>query len=533
MDKSFKVKYKGGIVHVVADENATDDEIKQLAYNKVTDIKEINKINKAQYEAGKGTIQRKSEELVGETATAVGDTALTVVGGVAGLPGQVIRTMFEEAGKEVPGWVDWIDGYNPVTEQSQEWLRTFVESELARNLEALPPTMGGPVNKTFKNSIKNKVKRKDRKVPTIEELKQLKNTLYKDAKDIGASFDNSAVGKLAADMTEELKDLGYNQGDVGLSGVSATLKQFKLFGKGKRGVDLRDMERLRKQAGNIAGNKDATISAMGMAMIHKIDEFSEGIGAKQLKAGSKEAIAKITLARDAYKKFAKSKNWDLMYEIATNKAGANQTSQNILEIMRKDVGKMFNSQNGMKQLRFFSGSEREALKGFAQGTAWDKTLQNLGSLGSPRWAGSLSASSSGLGGYALGTALGLGTVGSAGVGLGLGVGSFALGQGAKKLGNVRNTRKFKDIADSFATGTDINKEYFDFDPNVASKGTTPMNELIAGGISQTPKGILDVWDNTALTPDEIAELDYTIDKTQPEGFDTYHIPDNDHLILKQ
>ena len=31
MDKSFKVKYKGGIVHVVADENATDDEIKQLA----------------------------------------------------------------------------------------------------------------------------------------------------------------------------------------------------------------------------------------------------------------------------------------------------------------------------------------------------------------------------------------------------------------------------------------------------------------------------------------------------------------------
>ena len=78
MDKTFEVKYKGGIVHVVADENATDDEIKQLAYNKVTDIKEMNKINKAQYEAGKGTIQRKSEELVGETATAVGDTALTV-----------------------------------------------------------------------------------------------------------------------------------------------------------------------------------------------------------------------------------------------------------------------------------------------------------------------------------------------------------------------------------------------------------------------------------------------------------------------
>jgi hypothetical protein len=515
MDKSFRVKYKGGIVHVVADELASDDEIKQLAYNKVTDIKEVNKINKAQYEAGKGTIQRKSEELVGETLTAVGDTALTVAGGIAGLPGTAIRTMYEEKGKEVPSWVDWIDGYNPVTEKSQEWLRTFAESELAREMEALPPTMGGPINKTFKNSIKNKVKRKDRKVPTVEELKQLKNTLYKEAKDIGATFDNTSVGKLTAEMTEELKDLGYNQGDVGLSGVSATLKQFRLFGKGKRGVDLRDMERLRKQAGNIAGNKDATISAMGMSMIHKIDEFSEGIGAQQLKSGSKEAIAKITLARDAYKKFAKSKNWDMMYEIASNKAGANQTSQKILEIMRKDVGRMFNSQNGMKQLRFFSGSEREALKGFVRGERWDKVLQNMGSLGSPRWAGSLSASSGVIGGAALGAAAGLGTVGSAGIGLGLGAGSFALGQGAKALGNSRNMRKFKDIGDSFATGTDIKKDYFDFDPNVASKGTTPMNELIAGGISQTPKGILDVWDNTALTPNEISELDLEIENTSP------------------
>ena len=71
------------------------------------------------------------------------------------------------------------------------------------------------------------------------------------------------------------------------------------------------------------------------------------------------------------------------------------------------------------------------------------------------------------------------------------------------------------MGDSFATGSDINKEYFDFDPNVASKGTTPINELIAGGISQTPKGILDVWDNTALTPTEIAELDIEIENTSP------------------
>ena len=42
-----------------------------------------------------------------------------------------------------------------------------------------------------------------------------------------------------------------------------------------------------------------------------------------------------------------------------------------------------------------------------------------------------------------------------------------------------------------------------------------MNELIAGGISQTPKGILDVWDNTALTPDEISELDLEIENTSP------------------
>jgi len=512
MDKTFEVEYKGGIVHVVADENATDSEITQIAFNKVNDIKEINKINKAQYEAGKGTIQRKSEELVGETATAVGDTALTVVGGIAGLPGTVIRTMFEEAGKEVPSWVDWVDGYNPVTEKSQEWLTTFAESELARNLEALPPTMGGPAAKTFKYSIKNKVKRKDRKVPTVEELKSLKNTLYQDAKDIGATFDNSAVGKLTADMTDELKDLGYNKGDIGLSNITSTLEQFKVFGKGKRGVDLRDMERLRKQAGNAASNKDPSISAMGMSMIHKIDEFSETIGANQLKSGSKEAIAKITLARDAYKKFAKSKNWDMMYDIAKNKATSGQTSQNVLEIMRKDVARMFNSQNGMKQLRFFSGTEREALKGFAQGTAWDKTLQNMGSLGSPRWAGALSSGSVGLGGAAVGSMLGLDPITSGVVTAG---GGFALGQGAKKLGDVRNTRRFKDIGDSFATGTDINKEYFDFDPNAASKGITPMGELIAGGISQTPKGILDVWDNTALTPEEISELDIEIAGASP------------------
>jgi len=42
-----------------------------------------------------------------------------------------------------------------------------------------------------------------------------------------------------------------------------------------------------------------------------------------------------------------------------------------------------------------------------------------------------------------------------------------------------------------------------------------MNELIAGGISQTPKGILDVWDNTALTPEEISELDIEIAGASP------------------
>jgi len=510
MDKEFEVQYKDGIVRVIADENATDSEITQLAFNKVTDINQTNAINDAKYEAGKGPIQRVSEELVGETATAIGETAVTVGTSLAGLPGTVIRTMYEEAGKEVPGWVDWIDGYNPKTKKSQAWLKTFVESELARNLEAAPPTMGGPIGKTFKNSIKNKVKRKDRKIPTVDELKTLKNTLYKEAKDIGATFDNNSIAKLTAEMAEDLKDLGYNAGDIGLSSVTSTLNQFKVFGKGKRGVDLRDMERLRKQAGNAASNPDRNIAAMGMAIIHKIDDFSETIGAKQLKSGSKEAIAKITLARDAYKKFAKKGNWDLMYEIASNKAGANQTSQNILEIMRKDVGRMFNSESGMRKLRFFSPTEKDAMKRFVQGEPFDKKLQNMASLGSPRWAGSLSASGAGVAGAGIATALGLGTVGAAGAGVALAGGSFALGQGAKALGNKRNTRRFKDIGDSFATGTDINKEYFEFDPNVAKRGTTPMTELIAGGISQVPKGLLDVYDNTALTPEEIAELDYKI-----------------------
>ena len=192
MEVRYKVPYKGGFVEVMAGENATKEEIINKARGKVDAIKEMNAINQAQYEAGKGTIQRTAENVIGETGTAVADTALTLGGSVLGMPGQAIRMMYEEKGKEVPGWVDWIDGYEPKTKEAQGWLTSFIESELGRNLEAIPPTMGGPA-RNLRNQVTKNIKKKNRKVPTKEELKARKNMLYKEAKDIGATFDGAAV----------------------------------------------------------------------------------------------------------------------------------------------------------------------------------------------------------------------------------------------------------------------------------------------------------------------------------------------------
>lgn len=504
MEVRYKVPYKGGFVEVFASEDATKAEIVNKAKGQVEATKEMNAINQAQYEAGKGTIQRTAEKVIGETGTAVADTALTIGGSVLGMPGQAIRMMYEEKGKEVPGWVDWIDGYEPKTKEAQGWLTSFVESELGRNLEAIPPTMGGPA-RNLRNQVTKNIKKKNRKVPTKEELKARKNMLYKEAKDIGATFEGSAVNGMTKQMVSELKDLGYNAGDPGMAGITATIKQLDTLAKGKRGVDLRDLERIRKQAGNAASSMEPAIRMLGLEMIGKIDEFSSSIGAKQLKSGSKEAIAKITLARDAYKKFAKTNQWDMMYEIAQNKAGALQTARNPLEILRADVKNMFSSERGMKQLRFFSQSEREALKDFSMGGRADKLLQNVASLAPTRWSGGLSAAGSGGLGYMVGPAVGLDPSMAA---AGSAITSAGLGLGAKALGNKRNMRKFDDIADSFATGQDVTKPVpISANELMTNNISKPMTDTIQNAITTTPRGLLNVWDQTALTPEEIEEYD--------------------------
>ncbi len=504
MEMNYKVPYKDGFVIVTAPKGASKAEIINKARGKVEATKEMNAINKAQYEAGKGTIQRASENIIGETGTAIADTALTVGGAALGMPGQAIRMMYEEKGKEAPGWVDWIDGYEPKTKEAQGWLTSFIESELGRNLEAIPPTMGGP-SRNLRTNVSKSISKKNRKVPTKEELKARKNMLYKEAKDIGATFDGGAINGMTKSMVNELKDLGYNAGDPGMAGITATIKQLDTLAKGKRGVDLRDLERIRKQAGNAASSMEPAIRMLGLEMIGQIDEFSSSVGAKQLKSGSKEAIAKITLARDAYKKFAKTQQWEMMYDISKNKAGALQTARNPLEILRADVKNMFSSERGMKQLRFFSQSEREALKDFSMGGKADKLLQNVASLAPTRWSGGISAAGSGGLGYMVGPAIGLDPSMSA---AGAAIGSAGLGLGAKALGNQRNLRKFDDIADSFATGQDVTKPVpLNANELMTNNISRPMTDTIQNAITTTPRGLLNVWDQTALTPEEIDEID--------------------------
>lgn len=396
------------------------------------------------YQAGKTPLQ----EAIGETAYGVLETGAAVATSLPGMVGQAIGEYYDENGQVRPGWVDWVDGYNPDGRVAQQWLSDFGDTELAKWMQGLPPTMGGGyANSLRKQGLKN-TRKKNLKPVDTDTLRAQAKKLYKESKDIGAVIKNDNVRNFSAQLQKELKNLGFDKDVAQYGKVKAVINELNRLSKGRGGVGLEDLERVRRMAGNAVRDVDDTTRAMGLEIIHSIDSYAEGVGSNVLKSGSKIAVAKLKLARDAYKKFSKTEFIADLKDWAHTRAGFQQTGQSPLELMRKDIGMMFSPTRRQKQLGFFSNLEQEALKDFAMGGKLDKALQRIGVFGRPTVGATFGAGTGGGIGAMIGGMFGEPFIGGT-LGAGLSVGS---GVTARGLLNKRLANKADDLELSLSHG---------------------------------------------------------------------------------
>ena len=210
-DVPYKQKKDGSpdrIISVRAQRNASKSEVQELAQIEIDKVTENNRQKEQAYEESKTPLQKT----IGENAYGVVET----IGAVGTSPLAFIMTGFKEEWKKqnpdkaFPKWVDWADGYNPSGKKSQDWLTTFAESELAKLLQGLPPTMGGPYSASLKNQAikrqklrtKNNLLGKKSERPTAKQIKDDAQASYNRAEEVGATIKQSNF-KNWADRLEE------------------------------------------------------------------------------------------------------------------------------------------------------------------------------------------------------------------------------------------------------------------------------------------------------------------------------------------
>lgn len=396
------------------------------------------------YQASKTPLQ----EAIGETAYGVLETGATLATSIPGMVGQAIGEIYDDNGEVRPEWLDFIDGYNPSGRVAQQWFSDFSDSELAKWLQGVPPTMGGGyANSLTKQGLKNK-RRGNVKPISLDTLKSQAKQLYKESKDIGAVIRNDSMRGFSNKLQHDLKQLGFDKDVAQYGKVKAVINELNRLSKGRGGVGLEDLERVRRMAGNAVKDLDDTTRAMGLEVIHAIDSYADTIGSNVLKSGSKVAIAKLKLARDAYKKFSKTEYIMDLKDWANAKSGFQETGRSALELMRQDVGRMFSPSGRNKQLGYFTNAEREALKEFAVGGKLDKALQRIGVLGRPT-IGTLVGSGTGAYlGQTIGSLFGAPFEGGV-IGGGLTLGS---GVGSKWLLNRRLDKKLDNLTTDLSHG---------------------------------------------------------------------------------
>lgn len=218
-------------------------------------------------------------------------------------------------------------------------------------------------------------------VPSVDDLKAMKDAAYQRARQAGVAFSPQGVDRLKAGIVKEFTDrafLPHNE-----PGAAAVLKEIeKLSGQN---VTMDGLEAVRKMAGNafIPGNKSN--NALTSAIIEKIDDLLANPQAGDVLMGNSPAASSAYKeARDLASRLFKSEKVQKAVDGAELRAASTGSGGNVDNATRQNLRRILEKERGLKP------DERAALETAVRGTPGQNALRLAGKL-SPQGNGLMAA----------------------------------------------------------------------------------------------------------------------------------------------
>jgi len=204
--------------------------------------------------------------------------------------------------------------------------------------------------------------------PTIDGLKTAARGVYKEIDNLGATIYSSRIAGLGSKLKSVITKAGFDK-DIHPK-VNAALKRFEAA----KGSDLSvsEIDTLRKIAGSAAKSNEPDEQRLGSLMVNKIDDFLDGLKAKDFKNGGGEVGAKFRDARQLWRRVIKSEQLEKAFTDAADQASG---FENGIRIQFRQILK------SPKKSRGFTKDELDSMRQVVRGTSLQNTAKMIGRLG--------------------------------------------------------------------------------------------------------------------------------------------------------
>lgn len=233
--------------------------------------------------------------------------------------------------------------------------------------------------------------------PSIEQLRTEKNAAYKRSEEAGVQISEFSFKKLKGKI---LNELGERVDPTLHPDTTAALKRVM---DTKGALSLEKLDQLRQIANDAKGSIKPADQRLAARVVDSIDEFVDGISAKDITRGDPAGAAALKEARALNTRLKKGEQIQELFDRAEIKAGANYSQSGLENALRAEFKSLALKQ---KQMRRFTPEERAAIIKVAKGGKLENAMRFLGKFAptgvvSATLSGGLGAMVMGPGGVAI------------------------------------------------------------------------------------------------------------------------------------
>jgi len=289
--------------------------------------------------------------------------------------GPALRPIVEGVKKALPAAAR----YQPGSGDSAA-LTDVIEAVLPPAAALSPVTPGRMTTSPISSIWKDGTARSSQMSPTIppkiapKDLKSAAQAAYKQADDAGVIYAPQGVGRIAAEIGDDLAEFGYHPSLQ--PRIKTVLDELGRVSEGN--VTMKGMDTIRKITRNAAQSADPSERALGSMIIDRIDDLMMNPRAGETVFGNAEqASGALREARTLWSRMRKTELIEDAVGRADLRAASTGSGGNTQNAIRQNLRGILDNP---KKARMFSPQERTAIESVVRGTTALNSLRLIGKL---------------------------------------------------------------------------------------------------------------------------------------------------------